>query len=131
LCEALLFFSTTHLILDQGTLALVVQGQLLDDVIEMLERGYLTASFEPAMPVLYSDNRGGLKEHFFTMIRIEKTPQFGPIKRSPDALLMQLERLLDDKQKARTYHRRLCKFVSFKTSDKGSLVKKAAVSDLM
>lgn len=131
LCEALLFFSATHLVLDQGTLSLVIQAQFLDDLIEMLERGYLTASFEPATPALYTDNKGGLKEHFYTMISIQSSPGFGSTKRGPDALLMHLERGLNDKQKARTYHRRLCKFLSFKTTDRGSLIKKAAAADLI
>lgn len=130
LCEALLFFSKTHLILDQGTLALLVQRNFLDDLIEMLERGYVTATFERSLPVLYSDSKFGMKEHFFTLVRVESSPGFGKIKRDPDALLMHLERLIGDKQQARTYHRKLCKFVSFKTSDRGAFVKKAAAADL-
>jgi hypothetical protein len=129
LCEALLFFSKTHIVIDQGTLALFVNAGFLDDLIEMLERGYVTASYAPELPAVFTENKGGLREHFFTVIRLSGTQETGPINRSPDALLLQLERLLEDKGKARNYHRQLCKFLSFKNLDNSNVVAKA-VDDL-
>src|SRR6266576_7331751 len=85
LCEALLFFSKTHVVLDQGTLALFANGGFLDDFIEMLARGYVTASYAPEMPVLYSTMVGGLREHHFTIMRTGGDQQTGWMKRSPDA----------------------------------------------
>jgi hypothetical protein len=126
LCEALLFFSKSHVVLDQGTLGLFVNEGFLDDFIEMLERGYITASYAPEIPGLYTDNKGGLSEHFFTVIRLGGTQETGALKRSPDALLFQLERLVGDKGKAKNYHRRLCKLVLFKNLDKSNVVAKAA-----
>lgn len=129
LCEALLFFSKTHVVLDQGTLALFVNGGFFDDFIEMLKRGYVTASYAPEMPVLYSETVGGLRQHFFTIIRTGGNQETGPIDRSADALLFNLGNLLNDKGKAKIYHRELCKFVSFKNLSSGEVVAKA-VEDL-
>src|SRR6266446_7053820 len=126
LCEALLFFSKTHVVLDQGTFALFANAGFLDDFIEMLERGYVTASYAPEAPVLFSNTVGGFREHGFTIIRSGGDQQSGYLKRSPDALLFQLERHFEDKGKARNYHRQLCKFVSFKSLDNGKAVAKAA-----
>jgi hypothetical protein len=63
LCEALLFFSKTHVVLDQGTLRLFAEAGFLDDFIEMLERGYVSASYMADMPALFSQTVGGLREH--------------------------------------------------------------------
>jgi hypothetical protein len=125
LCEALLFFSKTHVVLDQGTLALFVTSGFLDDAIEMLKRGYITASYSPEMPALYTSNNGGLREHHFVVIRMGGTQESGPLKRSADALLFNLERLLNDKSKAKQYHRELCKLVSFKDLEKEAVETKA------
>jgi hypothetical protein len=126
LCEALLFFSKTHIVLDQSTLALFVNAGFLDDFIEMLKRGYVTASYAPEIPGLYSNTVGGLREHRFTIARTGGNQQSGPIKRSPDAMLFQLESHFDDIGKARAYHRRLCKYVSFKNLDNSKALVKAA-----
>jgi hypothetical protein len=126
LCEALLFFSKTHVVLDQGTLALFANAGFLDDFIEMLKRGYVTSSYAPEMPVLFSNTIGGLREHGFTIIRTSGSEKTGPIKRSADALLFQLERLFEDRGKARGYHRQLCQLVSFKNLDNAKAVAKAA-----
>ncbi len=126
LCEALLFFSKTHVIIDQGTLALFANGGFLDDFIEMLACGYVTASYAPEMPVLYSTMVGGLREHHFTIMRTGGDQQTGVIKRSPDALLYHLEKLFSDKVRAKNYQRQLCKFVSFKNLDRNEIVAKAA-----
>jgi hypothetical protein len=129
LCESLLFFSKTHVILDQGTLALFVTSGFLDDAIEMLKQGYITASYSPELPALYTDNNAGLKEHHFVVIRIGGNQETGHMKRSADLLLFHLEQLLKDKGKARQYHRELCKLVSFKDLEKHS-VESMALEDL-
>ncbi|MGY4476969.1 hypothetical protein [Bradyrhizobium sp. USDA 3364] len=130
LCEALLFFSKTHVVLDLGTLRLFTENGFLDDFIEMLERGYVSASFMPDTPVLFSESTGGLRQHFFTMFRVVSDPQHGPIQRPADAMLLQLGRSLGDRGKARSYVRRLSKHLSFRKPDEnGDLVVKA-VDDL-
>jgi hypothetical protein len=130
LCEALLFFSKTHVVLDQGTLRLFTEGGFLDDFIEMLERGYISASFTPDTPALVSESTRGLREHFFTMFRITEDPKHGPIRRPAEAMLLQLDRSLGDRGKAKSYVRRLSKLVSFRKHDEnGNLVAKA-VDDL-
>jgi hypothetical protein len=126
LCEALLFFAQTHVVLDDATLALFVRYGFLDDFIEMLERGYLTANYAPEMAALYTDNRGGLREHKFTIVRFGGTQEHGEVERSADVLLIRLERIVGDRARAKKYHRRLCKFVSFKNLDGGEAVKKAS-----
>jgi hypothetical protein len=60
------------------------------------------------------------------VVSIGGTQETGPIKRSPDALLFQLERLVGDKGKAKSYYRQLCKYLSFKKLDKSNVIKKAA-----
>lgn len=130
LCEALLFFSKTHVVLDQGTLKLFAEGDFLDDFIEMLESGYLSASYTPDMPGLLSQTNGGLREHIFTMFKITSDPTYGPIRRPSDAMLLQLTRSLGDLGKAKTYVRRLSRLVSFREHDaSGSMVRKA-IDDL-
>jgi hypothetical protein len=129
LCEALLFFTNTHVVLDQGTLALFVTSGFLDDAIEMLKRGYITASYSPELPGLYTANNGGLREHHFVVIRLGGTEKTGNLKRSADVLLFHLERLLNDKSKAKQYHRELCRLVSFKDLEKQP-VETRALEDL-
>ena len=129
LCEALLFFSKTHVVLDQGTLALFVTSGFLDDAIEMLKRGYITASYSPELPALYTDTKGGLRQHHFVVIRVGGNERTGTLKRSADLLLFHLESLLNDKSKAKQYHRELCKLVSFKDLEKEP-VETRALEDL-
>jgi hypothetical protein len=123
-CESLLFFSRTHVVLDQGTLALFVTSGFLDDMIEMLKQGYLTASYSPELPVLYTSNNAGLREHHFVVVRVGGNQETGPLKRSADILLFNLNHLIGDKGKARQYHQELCKLVSFKDLEKDAVEKK-------
>jgi hypothetical protein len=88
--------------------------------------GYVTASYAPETPALYTDNKGGLREHFFVVIGFGGTQETGPIKRSPDALLFQLERLVGDKGRAKSYHHQLCRYLSFKKLDKSNVINRAA-----
>jgi hypothetical protein len=124
-CESLLFFSRTHVVLDQGTLSLFVNSGFLDDVIEMLKQGYITASYSPELPALYTSNNAGLREHHFVVIRVGGNQETGQLKRSADALLFHLESLLKDKVKAKRYHRELCKLLSFKDLEKDPVETKA------
>jgi len=130
LCEALLFFSKTHVVLDQGTLRLFAEGGFLDDFIEMLERGYLSASYTADMPGLVSQTNGGLREHKFTMFTITADPEYGPIRRPSDAMFLQLVRSLGDRGKAKDYVRRLSRLVSFREHDASASLVRKAVDDL-
>jgi hypothetical protein len=123
LCEALLFFSQTHIVIDQTTLGLVATQGMLPDVIEMLERGYVTASYSPEFQAIFSETVGGLREHKFVVVRTRGTQEV-PVERSVDLLLFQLERLFT-KAEAKSYHRQLCKFVSFQDLDRSQVVNRA------
>jgi hypothetical protein len=112
ICESLLFFGKTHLLIDLSTLNLIVQGQFLDDLIEMLKRGYLTANFSPEFCGLLNENQHGLREHRFIIAKITGDQKGGHLKRNADLLEYHLNRLLNDKAKARNYHRQLCKLLS-------------------
>jgi hypothetical protein len=79
LCESLLFFEKAHLLIDMATLGTMTQANFIDDLIIMLKEGALTANFSPQAAVLYSENRGGLREHFFTVVR------FGGDQKKPNA----------------------------------------------
>jgi hypothetical protein len=131
LCEALLFFSKTHVVLDPGTLRLFAEAGFLDDFIEMLERGYASASYMENTPGLFSQTVGGLREHHFTLFRITSDPKSGAIRRPVEAMLLQLERSLGDRAKAKGYVRRLSRFVSFKKPEEDAPAVKRAVADLV
>lgn len=128
LCEALLFFSQTHVVLDKGTLGLFVVHGGLPTLIEMLERGFATASYAPVLHAVLSQTVGGLREHRFSSARFGGNQETGPIERSVDALLFDLESHLE-KAEARRAHRRLSKHVSFKNWD-GTLAMNKASDDL-
>ncbi|MEA2880443.1 MAG: hypothetical protein QOF14_5639 [Hyphomicrobiales bacterium] len=120
LCESLLFFGKGHLLLDFGTMASVIHANFVDDLIAMLKAGYLTANYSPQAPVLYSDNKQGLSEHFFTVVKFGgMDPKKWP--RNPELLEAQLMRLIEDKAQAKRYHRQLCDLISFRDLDDGSL----------
>jgi hypothetical protein len=70
LCEALLFFGKGHLLIDMATLAAMVQADFLDILVVMLKEGYLTGNYSPQTAVLYTDNKGGIREHFFTVVNL-------------------------------------------------------------
>lgn len=129
ICEALLFFNQTHVILDHGSLGAFFLDGFIDDFIEMLERQHLTANYTPEIPILISESKGGLLEYRFEMARFGGDKETGFLKRAPDALFFQLKRLCNDEQKAKHYHQRLCKLISFKALDAFSVVRKA-VDDL-
>jgi hypothetical protein len=118
-CESLLFFGKAHVVLDLGTLAAVVNSGFLDDAIEMMKVGYLTGNFSPQMPALYTDNKHGLREHLCTLLKFGGTTK--KELRNPEALQMQLERLVGDKGKARQYFRELAKLISFDDLDDGEV----------
>jgi hypothetical protein len=118
-CESLLFFGKAHVVLDLGTLAAIVNSGFLDDAIEMMKAGYLTGNFSPQMPALYTNNTHGLREHFFTLIKlggVEKKEL-----RNPEALQLQLERLVSDAGKAKRYFRELRALISFHDLEDGEV----------
>jgi hypothetical protein len=112
LCEALLFFEKAHLLIDMATLSAMVQANFLDHLVMMLKEGYLTGNYSPQVAVLHTDNRGGIREHFFTVVRIGGD-QRNPNMRNPELLEQQLGRLFDDKAKAKKYYRMLADLISF------------------
>ena len=112
LCEALLFFSKAHLVIDMATLGTMVDAGFLDDLILMLKAGLLTGNYSPQAPVLHTNNVGGLREHLFTVIKISGDPG-RPNMRNPELLESQLGRTLKDKGAARKYYRALADLISF------------------
>jgi hypothetical protein len=112
LCEALLFFGKGHLLIDMATLAAMVHADFLDILVVMLKEGYLTGNYSPQAAVLHSDNRGGISEHFFTVVKFGGD-QRKPNMRNPELLEAQLARILEDKAKARKYYRILADLITF------------------
>lgn len=113
LCESLLFFGSVHLVIDLATLGAIIQANFLEDLIPLLKAGYLTANYSPQAPVLITENKNGLREHFFTVIRITGDPNARKL-RNVDQLETQLMRLIADKGAARKYCRQLADLISFK-----------------
>jgi hypothetical protein len=113
ICEALLFFAGAHLVIDMATLDTIVKANFLDDLIEMLKAGYLTGNFSPQTPGLHTDNKGGLREHTFTVIKLSGDQQ-RPNMRNPELLESQLTRAFKDKAIAKKYHRQLADLLTFK-----------------
>jgi hypothetical protein len=112
LCESLLFFGKAHLLIDIATLGAMAQADFLDVLVIMLKEGYLTGNFSPQAAVLYSDSKGGIREHFFTVVRFGGD-QRNPNMRNPELLETQLVRNFGDKAKARKYFRMLADLISF------------------
>jgi hypothetical protein len=113
LCESLLFFGKAHLIIDLGTLGSLVNANFLDDLIAMLKAGFLTANYSPQAPVLHTNNQNGIREHFFTVIKMSGD-QKNPNMRNPELLEQQLIRISDDKGAAKKQFRQLADLISFK-----------------
>jgi hypothetical protein len=128
-CEAMLFFAKTHIVLDYPTLALFVQSNFLDDSIEMLKQGYITATYSPEFCGLYNESKGGVREHYFTLARLGGNNPSKVLHRGADVLLYQLESLIEDKGRAGRYHRELCKLIAFKDLNSEAII--AAVNDLI
>jgi hypothetical protein len=112
LCESLLFFNKAHLLIDMATLAAMVQANFLDDLTTMLKEGLLTGNYSPQAAVLYSENKGWMRENFFTVVRFGGD-QKHPNLRNPELMEAQLARSLQDKAKARRYFRSLADLISF------------------
>lgn len=112
LCESLLFFGKAHLFIDMPTLGAIVQDGFIDPLIAMLKEGYLTGNYSPQAAVLHTNNRGGMREHFFTVVRFGGD-QKKPNMRNPELLEQQLERIYQDKAKARKHYRALADLISF------------------
>ena len=112
LCESLLFFGKAHLFIDMATLAAMAQANFLDNLVSMLKEGYLTGNYSPQAPVLHTDNKNGISEHFFTVVKFGGD-QKSPNMRNPELLEVQLKRLLGDKGKAKKYYRILADLISF------------------
>ena len=112
LCEALLFFGKGHLLIDMATLAAMVQADFLDILVVMLKEGYLTANYSPQVAVLHTDNKAGIGEYFFTVVKFGGN-QRNPNMRNPELLEIQLSRICGDKAKARKYYRMLADLISF------------------
>jgi len=112
LCESLLFFEKTHLIIDNATLGTLINADFLDDLIAMLKAGYMSANFSPQSPALHTNNINGLREHFFTVIKLGGD-QKHPNMRNPELLESQLLRLSDNKDRAKKQYRQLAKLITF------------------
>jgi hypothetical protein len=112
ICESLLFFSKIHLLIDLGTLGILIQANFLDDLILMLENECLTANFSPEAAALFSCTNRGVNEHLFTVFKVTGD-QKKPNLRNAEVLESQLLRTCGDKTKARFYYRRLCDLISF------------------
>ena len=97
ICESLLFFDTTHLLIDHATLAHIIQGKFLDDLIEMLKRGYLTANYSPEFTGLMTEAKSGLREYRFIIGKLGGDQKSGQLKRNADILEFYLARQLEDK----------------------------------
>ncbi len=112
LCEALLFFSKAHLVIDMATLGTMVEAGFLDDLILMLKTGLLTGNYSPQAPVLYTNTVNGLPEHFYTIIKIAANPGRRSM-RNQELLESQLRRTLKDDGAARKYYHNLADLISF------------------
>ena len=112
LCESLLFFEKTHLIIDNATLGTLINADFLDDLIAMLKAGYMSANFSPQSPALHTSNTDGLREHFFTVIKIGGD-QKNPNMRNPELLESQLVRLSGNKDRTKKQYRQLAKLITF------------------
>jgi hypothetical protein len=119
LCESLLFFSKTHLIIDMGTLGSLANANFVDDLILMLKAGFLTANYSPQAPGLHTDTKHGINEYLFTTVKMigdQKTPKM----RNPELLERNLVRMSSDKTRATKQFRQLADLISFKDiSDAG------------
>lgn len=73
LCETLLFFSKTHLLIDMATLANMAKANFLDDLAILLKEGHITGNYSPQSAVMFNENKGGLREHLFTVVRFGVT----------------------------------------------------------
>jgi hypothetical protein len=78
----------------------------------MLKEGYLTGNYSPQATGLHTDNRNGIREHFFTVFKFGGD-QKKPNMRNPELMETQLARNLEDKAKARKYFRLLADLISF------------------
>jgi hypothetical protein len=112
LCESLLFFSKTHLLIDMATLAAMARSDFLDVLVVMLKEGYLTGNYSPQATGLHTDNRNGVRENFFTVFKFGGD-QKKPNMRNPELMETQLARNFEDKAKARKYFRLLADLISF------------------
>jgi hypothetical protein len=112
LCESLLFFGKAHLLIDLATLGALINANFLDDLIVMLKAGYLTANYSPQSPVLYTDNKHGLREYIFTVIRISGDQKKRNM-RNPEQMESQLIRMCNDKTAAKRHFRELADLISF------------------
>ena len=121
LCEALLFFDRTHLVIDHPTLYQVVQANFLDDLIELLNAGYLTANYAGQLTGLHTDTKLGLSEHRFIIFKISGDQSTGQMLRNQDLLEYNLNRALNDRPKAKRYHRELRSLLSFQDIGDDSL----------
>jgi hypothetical protein len=127
LCEALLFFGKGHLLIDMATLAAMVQADFLDILVVMLKEGYLTGNYSPQAAVLHTDTKGGIREHFFTVVKFGGD-QRKPNMRNPELLEIQLARIFGDKATARKYYRVLADLISFDDLEDNGVPKPEAAS---
>jgi hypothetical protein len=68
-----------------ATLAAMVQADFLDILVVMLKEGYLTANYSPQVAVLHTDNKAGIGEYFFTVVKFGGD-QRNPNMRNPELL---------------------------------------------
>lgn len=129
-CESLLFFTKTHLLVDTSTLAQIVKANFLDDFIEFLKRGYLTANYSPQTTGLLNDTVLGMREHRFVIMKLGGNQETGIFKRNQDMLEFELKRHLGDPGKAKAYYRQLRPLLSFEDLDADGATCAAACDDV-
>jgi len=91
----------------------MIKAGFVDDLITMLRAGFLTANYSPQAPVLHSNVANGIKEHFFTVIKM-CGDQHRPNMRNPEILERDMLRVTEDKTAAKRQFKTLAKLISFK-----------------
>ena len=114
ICESLLFFGKTHLVIDHGTLHHLLHADFMDELIELLKRGHLSANYSPELTALVTNKSLGISDHEFALIKLVGDQKTGALKRNQEILEFDLLRFSDDKARARKLYRELRSLISFK-----------------
>jgi len=74
--ETLLFYRSTHLLLDMGSLPALSVQLRSEGLLSLLRRPEVTASYCPETPTVLTNTQAGLSQHDFgQMFGMDKTPR--------------------------------------------------------
>lgn len=128
LFESLLFFDKIHVFMDVATLANILRINFMEEFLNLIDSGHLSASYSPIICGVHSDNTSGLSSHRFIIARYYGQKRSN---RARDIAQRDFKRELGESQSTNLLFKRFCDGVTFLDKDDDLEAQALSKSDVL